>query len=59
MVPGHRLTEIIIWMKCNENRSKGAEDIEQTPNSRVKHMTLNYTELLKKPDTFHLLQTRK
>ena len=41
MVPGHRLTEIIIWVNNNENRVKDAGDIEHTKHSKVKHMTLN------------------
>ena len=41
MGSAHCLTEINIWVKLNENRSKGLEDMEHTPNSRVKPMNLN------------------
>ena len=41
MGSAHCLTEINIWMKVDENRSKGSGDMEQTPYSRVKPMTLN------------------
>ena len=37
----HRLTERNIWVKFNENRSKGSADMEQTWNWRVNPMTLN------------------
>ena len=35
------LTKINIWVKLKENRSKGSEDMEWTPNSRLKPMTIN------------------
>ena len=42
MVSAHGLIEINIWVKFIENRSKGSGDMEQTPNSKIKHMTLTY-----------------
>ena len=41
MVSAHCLTEINIWVKLKENRSNGAGDMERSPNSRVKPITLN------------------
>ena len=41
MGSAQRLTERSIYVKFNENRSKGSGDIEQTRNSRVNPMTLN------------------
>ena len=37
----HCLTEINIWVKFNENRSKGSRDMGRTPNSTGNPMTLN------------------
>ena len=41
MGSAHCLTEINIWRKFIENHSKDSGDMEQTPNSKGKPMTLN------------------
>ena len=40
MSSAQHLTEINIWVKFNENRSKGSADMEQAQISRVNPMTL-------------------
>ena len=40
MCSAHRLTERNIWVKFNENQSKGSGDMEITRNSRVNPLTL-------------------
>ena len=42
MSSAHCLTERNIWVKFNENRSKGFGDMEWARNSRVNPMTLNW-----------------
>ena len=40
MCSAHCFTMRNIWVKFNENRPKGSEDMEWTRNARVNHLTL-------------------
>ena len=42
MCSAHCFTERNIWMKLNENHSKGSGDMEQTRNRKVNPMILKY-----------------
>ena len=41
MGSAHFFTAVNILLKFNENLSKGSEDMEQTQNSKLKHVTFN------------------